>query len=139
MRAVIEPNILYTAKLVIQPENTCSIHSTTISECIHKKDSPSARDRIDNLIDSIGNYIKKGRCYSERDLCRIYYKVKRNEPTWIPGDRYHPYRRDELIQMAYDRIHPDDEDDDECALTFRNKNEWKAYCKQRGPFIIDMT
>jgi len=70
-----------------------------------------ARARIDNLIESIGNYIKKGRVYTEQDLCKIYYKVKKNEPVWISGDQYYPYRRNELIEMACDRIRPDDEDE----------------------------
>ena len=63
-----------------------------------------ARVRIDNLIESIRNYIGKGRVYTEQDLCRIYYKVKRNDSVWKPDDRYYPYRRDELVSMACDRM-----------------------------------
>jgi len=109
----IQPNVMYTFRM------------------------DEARARIDNLIDSIGNYIKKGRCYTEQDLCKIYYKVKRDDPVWKPGDQYYPYRRDELIKMACDRIHPDDDDDDECRFTFRNRDEWREYCKQRGPLIFE--
>ena len=81
----IQPNVMYT---------------------VRKDDHglPEARKRIDNLIESIGNYIRKGRSYSEYDLCKIYYKVKRSDPVWIPGDQYYPYRRNELVSLARDRI-----------------------------------
>ena len=107
-----------------------------------------ARARIDNLIKSIRNYIGKGRVYTEQDLCRIYYKVKRNDSVWKPDDKHcchppppfggvvyppvplrgYPYRRDELVSMACDRMNPDD-DDCNCKVDI-TKEEWKAYCKQ---------
>ena len=66
----IQPNVMYTVKM--DETITC----------------------IDNLIESIRNYIGKGRCYTEHDL---YYKVKKNEPVWKSNDRYYPYRRDECM------------------------------------------
>ena len=78
MKSIIQPNVMYTFRI------------------------DEARARIDNLLESVRNYIGKGRVYTERDLCRIYYKVKRNDPVWKPDDRYNPYRRDELVSMACD-------------------------------------
>ena len=72
----IQPNVMYTVKM------------------------DETRARIDNLIESIRNYIGKERVYTEHDL---YYKVKKNETVWKPGDRYYPYRRNELVSMV--RIH----------------------------------
>ena len=72
----IQPNVMYTVKM------------------------DETRARIDNLIESIRNYIGKGRVDTEHDL---YYKVKENETVWKPNDRYYPYRRNELVSMV--RIH----------------------------------
>ena len=69
----------------------------------------AVRVRIDNLIESIRNYQSEGRVYTEYDLCRIYYAVKGSDSVWMPGDSYYPYRRDELVRMACDRINPDDD------------------------------
>ena len=82
----------------------------------------AVRVRIDNLIESIRNYQaelgglqrscgyqSKGRVYTEQDLCRIYYAVKGSDSVWMPGDSYYPYRRDELVRMACDRVNPDDD------------------------------
>ena len=99
--------------------------------------SKPVRQRVDNLITSIHNYINiRGRRYSERDLCRIYYKVVKGEPTWLPTDKYWPYRRDELLRMAYDRVNPDDEEPPQ-KFTFKNKEEYREYCKDRGPLVLE--
>ena len=104
MKSIIQPNVMYTFRI------------------------DESRARIDNLLESVRNYIGKGRFYTEQDLCRIYYKVKRNDSVWKPDDTYYPYRRNELVSMACDRVNPDD-DDYNCKVDI-TKEEWKAYCKQ---------
>ena len=68
----------------------------------HTQEQIESKDKIDNLINSIPNYIKKGRIYTEYDLCRIYYKITKNHIPYIPG-MYYPYRRDELLQLSCKR------------------------------------